>query len=412
MRKTKIAVVAIALMAILTTVLLLNTKVQNIVVKVLHHKELKSYKLLANNGIHSHSYEIKNIINGSLDGPIMFDTLHKVFVIGTKKVLSGKQELTTFWKVNTHGQVLDSLTVPDYFLLAEDGMITSKTQYLDWVHTDEKSVKTYAAESSSKDDMPQGKELQEDHHALLRVTADEMKHFPQVSLQRSYFLKRRQRNGDFLILGSDIPSKAKGYEGPAYFDLTYYGETMKFKAYDFESSDGPKSNLHLWSAPKGYESPHIHFLYLPDILHLHHYSEVGVYVIRPKGMPAADTIDEHINGFFETSSHGRNFALTETESSLKLNMKTFIPLSEVSSYNIQKVDGQNKLSITFTPKGTALFKAMTSRNVQMSIALVIQGRIASTSVVQTPILNGKIEMGTYDEEELEYIIELLDDQKD
>jgi hypothetical protein len=297
--------------------------------------------------------------------------------------------------------------------LAEDGFINGETQYLDWVHTGEKVIKTRALDNTSPDHTPNiNKAPEKALHTLLKVSSEDLKQFPEVSLQRSYFFKRKQRNGNFIILRPNSQNNAKGYEGPAYFDLNYYGEAMKFKAYDFESSEGPKSYLYLWGAPKGYESPHIHFLYLPNIVHLHHYSEVGIYVIRPKGLPSANAVNEHINGFFETSTKGQDFTLPETEQRIKLNMKTFIPLTEVSNYIKVKVDGQNRLSMTFTPRGTALFKAMTSRNVQMTIALVIQGRIVLTPKVYAPIPDGKIEMTTYDEEELDYIIELLDDQKD
>lgn len=412
MRRTKIVIVAIALVIILTFVLLLNTKVQNIIVKVLHHKELKSYKLLANNGIASSSYEIKNVIHGSLNGSIMFDTLHKVFVMGTQKILLGRHELaTTFWKVNTHGQILDSVTVPVSFSLAEDGLINSEKEYLDWVHTGEKVIKIRNLDNTSRDHtLSMDKEPEKAPNTLLKVTSEELRQFPEVSLQRSYFFKRKQRNGNFMILRPNNPSDVMGYDGPAYFELNYYGETMKFKAYDFESIDGPKSCLYLWGAPDGYESPQIHFLYLPDIIHLSHYSEVGIYVIRPKGLPSANVVKEDINGFFETSINGQDFALSETEQSIKLNMKTSIPLSEVSGYHTVKVDGQNRLSLTFTPRGTALFKAMTGRNIQKTIALVIQGRVVLTPKVYAPIPDGKIEITTTGDEELDYVIDLLDDQ--
>lgn len=400
MRRTRIVIIAITLLIICTMLLLLNTKVQNIIVKVLHHKELKSYKLLAyNNSISSPSYEVKNVIHGSLDGSIMFDTLHKVFVIGTNKKLLGRDEVTTFWKVNTHGDIVDSVTVANSFILGENGLLGNEKQYLDWVHTGEKAVKM-------------GQPSEKVSHTLLKVTSEELKQFPQLSLKRSYFFRRKQRNGNFIILRPNSRNDAKGYEGPAYFDLTYYGETIKFKAYDFESEEGPKTYLNLWAAPKGYESPQIHFLYLPDIMHLPHYSEAGIYVIRPKGSPSALAVNEHINGFFETSTNGQDFALSDTAQTLKLNMKTFIPLTEVSSYSAVNVAGQNKISITFTPKGDALFKAMTGRNLQMPIAFVIEGRIVLAPHISGQVVEGKIDIPVHDEDELDHIVELLDDQKE
>jgi len=99
---------------------------------------IEKYGFLSDNKTENDSYAIKKIVDGQLNGDILFNTLTKEFVF---KTYGKDKNGSIYWKVSQEGEVIDSLKSKE--LLQDIGVTFEKEYYIDWLQSGSKKKNTY-----------------------------------------------------------------------------------------------------------------------------------------------------------------------------------------------------------------------------------------------------------------------------
>lgn len=103
------------------------------------------------NTVQSEDYELYHLIKENIDcfdRNILFDTLNKNFLAGTNSDNINNNEISVIWKINSKGEIIDSIALRDgYYLDEECGIIRNNIKddhFLDWINTGDKNKKSYS----------------------------------------------------------------------------------------------------------------------------------------------------------------------------------------------------------------------------------------------------------------------------
>ena len=113
--------------------------VRNLIAKALLPNSYKEYSFLSDNKIESKKYQVKKIIDGTIDPDILYNKATQEFLV--KESMIGENTKHILWKISKDGKVIDSLTTNNF--ASSLGIYFKEDYYIDWINSGNKSKQKY-----------------------------------------------------------------------------------------------------------------------------------------------------------------------------------------------------------------------------------------------------------------------------
>ncbi len=238
--------------------------VRNLVEKTFLPSKFNEYSFLSDNTVESKDYQIKKIIDGELEGAILFNTLTKDFIINVRDSDSDRynQGWCSLWKINKYGKIIDSITTnksiakhQDFLLedsIFNQAISANKVKITDFIISLDDVIKPFHKWS-------------------------DMNNF--IYLQKN--IKTSREFNSFYDINNTSRS---GWNGTGYFQLIHNSSFLYFKANTFKSSRSFYPNISMYLPPNYSRKINTGFLVLGknSVRSTRAYKEVGVYLIIEK----------------------------------------------------------------------------------------------------------------------------------
>ncbi len=317
--------------------------VRNLIAKALLPSSFGRYKFLSSNKVESENYRITKIIDGEIDGELLFNTLTQEFLVRVRDsdYDRNNQNWHAIWKVNKEGAVIDSINTTS--TMNNQGTYFERDYYIDWVNAGNKAKQKYkqfidfdSISIAERDNyFEQALEiaydtdyLEEKLRCFLKIENDWIVLESKVGFEKDYgtniketFKYETKYNGLLIVLENaivpfhkwgdmnsfiyvqkfveksrefrsfyDINNTSRsGWHGMAYIQLIHNSEFFHFKAHTFKNTDfGTGSytpSISFYEAPKRYGIylSNIAFVGLGNSRRTKRFAgEVGLYVIHKK----------------------------------------------------------------------------------------------------------------------------------